>query len=217
MKSSTRGYLPQISRAGTRLQVCLVAEHVLHQPTVGTLQRAKGLSEHLRSDFAEEMRKHQSGFGTHKGKDERKEMSRQRRQTAWEQVLQQLWEGISGKGSHVQKTGGKVNGMLCILQIHLFLKSLLSNFMRGNRSAEQANETYATGHHRKESTATQGQPFSINRVHVVLFLPLQKVKSSEQWSQISAEWDLWPSFIVLRNWSGKYPLCFEDVLSSWMN
>ena len=60
----------------------LVAEHVLHQPTVGTLQRAKGLSEHLRSDFAEEMLKHQSGFDTHKGKDEGKEMSRQRRQTA---------------------------------------------------------------------------------------------------------------------------------------
>lgn len=50
-------------------------------------------------------------------------------------------KGVSGKGSHVQKTGGKVNGILCPLQIHLFLKSLLSNnFMRGNRSAEQANE-----------------------------------------------------------------------------
>lgn len=114
-------------------------------------------------------------------------------------LLQQLREGVSGKGSHVQKTGGKVSGILCILQIHLFLKSLLSNnFMSGNRSAEQANETCATGHHRKESTATQGHSFSINRVHVVLFL-LQKVKSSVQWSQISAERDLWPSFTVLRN------------------
>ena len=93
MKSSARGYLPQISRAGTRLQVCLVAEHVLHQPTVGTLQRAKGLSEHLRSDFAEEMLKHQSGFDTHKGKDEGKEMSRQGR------LAQALEEGRFHSGS----------------------------------------------------------------------------------------------------------------------
>lgn len=100
-------------------------------------------------------------------------------------------KGVSGKGSHVQKTGGKVNGILCPLQIHLFLKSLLSNnFMRGNRSAEQANEMCVIGHHRKESTATQGHPFSIHRVHVVLFLLLEKVKSSVQWSQISDEWDL---------------------------
>lgn len=60
----------------------MVAEHVLHQPTVGTLEGARGLSEHLRSDFAKEMLKHESGLDTHKGKDKGKEMSRQRKQTA---------------------------------------------------------------------------------------------------------------------------------------
>lgn len=49
---------------------------------MGTLEGARGLSEHLRSDFAEEMLKHESGLDTHKGKDEGKEMSRQRKQTA---------------------------------------------------------------------------------------------------------------------------------------
>ena len=49
--------------------------------------------------------------------------------------------------------------------------------MRGNRSAEQASEMCAIGQHRKESTATQGHPFSIIRVRVVPFFLLQEVKA----------------------------------------
>lgn len=59
-----------------------------------------------------------------------------------------------------------------------FLKNPLSNnFMRGNRSSKQASEMCAIGQRRKESTATQGHPFSIIRVPVVLFLLLQEVKA----------------------------------------
>ena len=164
------------------------------------------------------MPKHESGFAMHKGKDEGKEMSRQGKQTAWEQVLQQLWDRGFWEAESCPENRRK--GQWHIMHPAnslIFKKPIKHKFMRGNRSAEQANEMCVIGHHRKESTATQGHPFSINRVNVVLFLLLQKVKSSVQWSQISDERDLWPSFTVLRNWSGKYPLCFEDVLSSQVN
>lgn len=81
----------------------------------------------------------------------------------------------------------------------LIFKSPINNFMRGSRSAEQANETYATGHHRKESTATAGQPFSINRVHVVLFLPLRKLKALSNGPRFLLNGICGPLFIVLRN------------------